>query len=58
MLIGGPGTDVFSDGAGDDSNFAKDGTRDTISCGTGTDSASADPIDLTLGGDCETIDTG
>ncbi len=58
MLIGGPGTDVFSDGAGDDSNFAKDGTRDTISCGTGTDSASADPIDLTLGGDCETISTG
>ncbi len=54
-LNGQAGSDVFNSGDGNDMNYARDGALDTIICGLGTDSLSADAIDLHPAGDCETI---
>jgi Ca2+-binding RTX toxin-like protein len=55
VLVGGPDADTFSSGAGDDRNLARDGVADSITCGTGTDSVTADTIDKEPAGDCENV---
>jgi Ca2+-binding RTX toxin-like protein len=55
VLAGGFGADTLSSGAGDDRNLARDGIADTITCGAGTDSVTADTIDKEPAGDCENI---
>ncbi len=52
-LVGGPGTDSLSGGPGNDTLNARDGSKDTVSCGPGTDTARVDPVDTVTG--CETI---
>ena len=54
VLIGQAGVDNFSAGDGNDTNFARDGVAETISCGTGTDGVTADAID-TPAADCENV---
>lgn len=56
LLVGQPGVDSFNAGDGNDINLARDGFVDTINCGPGTDSVSADAIDREPAGDCESID--
>jgi Ca2+-binding RTX toxin-like protein len=55
VLVGAPDADTFSSGAGDDRNLARDGVADSITCGTGTDSVTADTIDKEPAGDCENV---
>jgi Ca2+-binding RTX toxin-like protein len=57
FLVGESGVDSFNAGDGDDSNFARDGVAETISCGPGADSVTADAIDKEPAGDCETVNT-
>ena len=45
LLIGESGADNFNAGGGNDSNFARDGVAEAITCGAGTDSALVDAID-------------
>ncbi|MBA2545618.1 MAG: hypothetical protein H0V15_01965, partial [Solirubrobacterales bacterium] len=52
-LIGGRGADLINGGSGDDLVKARDGTRDKIDCGSGTDRLVADKIDKVRG--CETV---
>lgn len=56
-LYGGEGRDVVVGGAGDDFIEAKDGARDYVECGPGTDIASVDARDLVARG-CETVYAG
>ncbi|MBE2318844.1 hypothetical protein DVA67_022910 [Solirubrobacter sp. CPCC 204708] len=71
VLRGGPGRDlIVADESeitcvwgpdsclifGDDVIDARDGERDEINCGPGTDRLTADPVDAHLG--CESVDTG
>ena len=51
-MSGGGAPDSIDTGAGDDTIRARDGRRDRVRCGAGTDSVAADPIDLLSG--CET----
>jgi Ca2+-binding RTX toxin-like protein len=51
FLSGGSGTDTFAGGSGDDRIFAADGFAETINCGPGTDTVSADATDTQI--DCE-----
>jgi Ca2+-binding RTX toxin-like protein len=67
-IIGGPGPDRIAGDhptgscgiywcklpAGNDTIEARDGEKDSITCGFGTDTVNADPID-TVAGDCETV---
>ncbi|MDX6688515.1 MAG: hypothetical protein QOF86_4643, partial [Baekduia sp.] len=53
-LNGAAGSDTLSGGDGDDSFQARDDEDDTIACGTGTDTGSADGGD-TLAADCESV---
>ena len=53
-IVGGTGPDLFEGGAGDDRVFARDGQRDTIRCGTGKDTVTADKKD-TVSRDCERV---
>jgi hypothetical protein len=67
-IVGGPGPDtLYGDHptgecgiywcklpAGNDTIEARDGERDTITCGFGTDTVNADSID-TVAGDCENV---
>lgn len=53
-LSGGPGNDLLSGGGGDDTIAARDGARDSISCGPGRDLVVADRLD-SVGRDCEII---
>ena len=53
-LTGGPGTDLLDGGPGNDTINARDGQRDTIRCGTGKDTVTADKNDA-VDRDCETI---
>ena len=57
-LSGGLGVDKFNGGAGDDTIRSRDNTAETqILCGTGTDSAFADPLGVdTVNADCESLD--
>jgi Ca2+-binding RTX toxin-like protein len=57
VLVGGAGSDFLNGGPGDDGFFAKDGERDTISCGPGLDTYVADPIDV-VAADCEIAESG
>jgi hypothetical protein len=68
VIVGGPGPDSLAGDhptgecgiywcklpAGNDTIDARDGERDTVTCGFGTDSVSADPIDV-VAGDCENV---
>ena len=56
-IYGGPGEDGVLGGAGDDFIEAKDGARDRVGCGPGTDSVSVDYEDL-VGPDCEAVYVG
>ena len=51
LLVGGNGRDVLRGGAGNDRISARDGARDSISCGTGRDVVVRDRIDA-LARDC------
>ena len=52
MLFGGPGLDSVNGGSGDDMIAIQDGQVDQATCGDGTDSVTADAIDV-IAGDCE-----
>ena len=54
VLIGGDGLDHLFGGAGGDRVEARDGRRDGVECGAGTDSVAADRRDRTAG-DCERV---
>jgi hemolysin type calcium-binding protein len=51
-IDGGPGQDSLAGGDGNDALRGRDGSADQITCGAGSDSADADPID-TIDADCE-----
>ena len=51
-LLGGPGLDLLIGGDGGDRADARDGRRDAIECGDGTDTVTADRRDR-VGRDCE-----
>jgi len=53
-LTGGSGTDTLSGGSGDDVISAFDGTRDYVSCGSGTDTAYVDQADV-VSSSCERV---
>jgi Ca2+-binding RTX toxin-like protein len=53
-IIGGGGPDLLAGGPGDDTLEARDGEVDSVSCGDGADSATADVIDQ-VEGDCEVV---
>src|SRR4051794_3241247 len=63
VVVGGPGQDALS---GDGSNFqydgsdqilSRDGERDSVTCGLGSDSVTADSLDvLDADGQCESVD--
>jgi hypothetical protein len=70
-IVGGPGQDTINADAGSGAcNFlvcrgpygndhvnVRDGEKDSVSCGVGTDTVIADAIDE-IAGDCETVDRG
>ncbi|MCW2989473.1 MAG: Hemolysin-type calcium-binding region [Solirubrobacterales bacterium] len=51
VLIGGAGKDVFSGGPGRDALYAADGVKETVDCGSGKDTVTADATDRLRG--CE-----
>ena len=53
LLIGGPGRDRIDAGPGNDTIRVRDGARDAVRCGAGTDTVIADSADLLVG--CEKI---
>jgi hypothetical protein len=55
-IDGGGGGDYIVAGGGDDVVLARDGEADSIACGDGQDSVTADPGD-TVDGDCERVNT-
>jgi uncharacterized repeat protein (TIGR01451 family) len=52
LLVGGGGRDSFSAGPGKDRVNSADGIKETVNCGTGADTVTADSIDKLIG--CET----
>ena len=56
-IDGGPGQDSLSGGDGNDALRSRDSIMDQLTCGVGTDTTYADPID-TIASDCEVNDTG
>ena len=56
-LEGGSGRDLLDAGAGNDRILARDGSVDTIRCGSGRDVVTADRIDK-VAKDCETVRRG
>ena len=56
-LSGGTGTDTFSGGAGNDRVTSRDGRRETVRCGAGRDTVTADRSDRVFG-DCERVARG
>jgi hypothetical protein len=48
------GNDTLNGGGNDDTLQAHDGDPDTVNCGTGTDHAFVDPVDM-VAADCETV---
>ena len=53
VLVGGNGKDLLDGGPGDDRLVARDGTRDVVRCGPGSDTASVDQQDVSSS--CETL---
>jgi uncharacterized delta-60 repeat protein len=53
-LNGGAGKDLIDGGPGNDIISARDGTTDSIRCGTGQDTVTADRLDK-IAKDCETV---
>jgi uncharacterized repeat protein (TIGR01451 family) len=51
FLGGGSGTDTFFGGTGNDRIYARDGFAETVNCGAGTDTVTADATDTLI--DCE-----
>jgi Ca2+-binding RTX toxin-like protein len=56
-LDGGPGADILRGGAGEDTLKSRDGVRDELFCGEGTDSVFVDELDV-VAADCEGVDFG
>jgi hypothetical protein len=54
-LDGGPGTDRLKGGAGNDTINAADGRRESVDCGAGRDSVTADRIDRLVGCEKKTL---
>lgn len=56
-IIAGPGWDNVNGGAGDDRVDIRDGTRDDVGCGDGSDTLTLDGFDFftTLAGRCEDV---
>ncbi len=52
-LLGGPGRDLLTGGSGRDTIQARDGERDTVDCGPGRDTVTADAVDALTG--CEVV---
>jgi len=57
QILGGKGVDTISAKGGNDTIEARDGVKDTIACGTGSDTVSADFADV-VSADCETVKRG
>lgn len=55
VVVGGPGRDSISTGRNRDTVFARDGWRDSISCGVGEDTVRADRLDV-VAADCEAVE--
>jgi uncharacterized repeat protein (TIGR01451 family) len=53
-LFGGAGRDLYEGGSGNDVVSARDKTRDTIRCGAGRDTVTADRVDV-VARDCERV---
>ncbi len=53
-LVGAAGNDILTAYGGDDTIDTRDGFLDRVHCGTGTDSVTADTLDL-VDADCETV---
>jgi RTX calcium-binding nonapeptide repeat (4 copies) len=53
-IDGGGGEDVLSGGSGNDDLRARDGARDTVRCGSGADTVTADTFD-SVSADCENV---
>ena len=53
-IDGGGGVDTYTGGDGDDVLLARDGNREQVDCGGGSDAATGDEVDLLAG--CETVD--
>ena len=56
-LFGGTGRDILDGGTGNDTISARDKIRDTIKCGAGRDTVTADRTD-TVARDCERVKRG
>jgi hypothetical protein len=54
VITGGPSPDKITGGTGDDVINAKDGSKDTIDCGTGSDRVTVDAIDV-VSSNCEQV---
>ena len=54
VITGGPSPDKITGGSGDDVINAKDGSKDTIDCGTGSDRVTVDAIDV-VSSNCEQV---
>ena len=54
VITGGPSPDKITGGSGDDVINAKDGAKDTIDCGTGSDRVTVDAIDV-VSSNCEQV---
>jgi hypothetical protein len=53
-IAGGPGRDFADGGPGNDRLLMRDGARDTVTCGAGRDSVTADTIDA-VRANCESV---
>ena len=54
VITGGPSPDKITGDSGDDVINAKDGFKDTIDCGTGSDRVTVDAIDV-VSSNCEQV---
>lgn len=61
LIVGGTGADSIDAGAGDDDIRTRDGEADSVACGDGSDSLTADNLDLIPDAElprCERLDRG
>ena len=54
VITGGPSPDKITGGSGDAVINVKDGSKDTIDCGTGSDRVTVDAIDV-VSSNCEQV---